>query len=165
MARTRLEGHDVMLFDNQGHSFAFGTNSSLSIETAMNSVSDKDSSVYSSNEPGEITWNITSDHTLSLDDYYKFFDYQQDKSRIKVWYGLRQGYQGGPDQNSYAYGMTVAVNDGTDGNRTIDPNSYALCGYVYVQSINQTASNGDKANYTIQLQGDGTLKKLKFSAS
>ena len=158
MARTRLEGHDVMVFDEQGHSFAFGTNSSLSIEAAMNSVSDKDSSVYGSQEPGEITWSITSDHTLSLDDYYKFFDAQQNSTKMKVWYGLRSGYKG-----SYNFDPTSEVNNGTDGYRNIDTSSYALTGYVFVQSINQTASNGDKANYSVTLTGTGTLSKAKFA--
>lgn len=158
MARTRLEGHDVMVFDENGNSFAFGTNSSLSIETSMLSISDKDSSAYGTQEPGEITWSITTDHTLDLDDYYKFYDYQQNATKIKVWYGLRSGYKG-----SGNYDPTSEVNNGTDGNRSIDTSSYALTGYVYVQSINQTASNGDKANYTVQLQGTGTLSKAKFA--
>lgn len=163
MARTRIEGHDIMLFDEQGHSFAFGTNSSLSIETAMQAVSDKDSSIYQNQEPSEISWNITSDHTMDMEEYYKFFDYQNSKQKIKVWYGLRKGYKGGPDQNNTTYGMTTEVNNGADGYREIEPTSYALCGYVYVQSINQTASNGDRANYSVQLQGTGTLSKVKFS--
>ena len=164
MARTRLEGHDMMLFDSEGKSFAFGTNSSLSIEAAMVDVSDKDTGIYGAQEPGQITWSITSDHTLSLDDYYKFYEAQQQATKMKVWYGLRKGYKGGPDQNDSTYGMTSQVNDGTDGNRTIDSTSYALTGYVYVQSITQNASNGDKANYSVTLQGSGRLDKEYFPA-
>jgi len=159
MARTRLEGHDVMLFDEQGHSFAFGTNSSLSIETAMNSVSDKDSGAYGTQEPGEITWSVTSDHTLSLDEYYRFFEAQQNSTKMKIWYGLRSGYKDGTSN----YDPTSEVNNGTDSYRMIDTYSYALTGYVFVQSLNQTASNGDKANYTVNFTGTGTLAKAKFA--
>ena len=158
MARTRLEGHDVMLFDNEGKSFAFGTNSSLSIEAAMVDVSDKDTGAYGAQEPGQITWTITSDHTLSLDDYYRFYEAQQNAEKMKVWYGLRTGYKGTDN-----YDPTSEVNNGTDGNRTIDATSYALTGYVYVQSITQNASNGDKANYSVTLQGTGSLTKEKFA--
>lgn len=159
MARTRLEGHDVMLFDNEGNSFAFGTNSSLSIEAAMVDVSDKDTGAYGAQEPGQITWNITSDHTLSLDDYYRFYEAQQNATKMKVWYGLRTGYKDGTSN----YDPTSEVNNGVDGNRTIDTTSYALTGYVYVQSITQNASNGDKANYSVTLQGTGSLTKEKFA--
>ena len=159
MAKTRLEGHDVMLFDEQGHSFAFGTNSSLSIESSMNSVSDKDSGAYGTQEPGEVTWSITSDHTLDLEDYYKFYEAQKNATKLKVWYGLRTGYKGTSN-----YDPDSEVNNGTDGYRQIDSTSYALTGYVYVQSLNQTASNGDKANYSVSLTGTGTLSKAKFGA-
>ena len=161
MARTRLEGHDVMVFDAEGKSFAFGTNSSLSIDAAMVDVSDKDTGAYGAQEPGQITWSVTSDHTLSLDDYYKFFEAQQNATKMKIWYGLRSGYKG--DTGSQ-YDPTSEVNNGVDGNRTIDTYSYALTGYVYVQNIQQTASNGDKANYTVQLQGTGSLTKAKFNS-
>lgn len=160
MARTRIEGHDIMLFDNQGKSFAFGTNSTLSIETAMNDVSDKDTSIYGSQEPGRITWNISSDHTFEIGTFYDFFDWQQDQDKKMVWYGLRSGYKG-----SDAFDPTSEVNDGsTDGNRTIDTYSYALCGYVYLQSLSQNASNGDKANYSVTLVGAGPLEKKMFTA-
>ena len=158
MAKTRLEGHDVMLFDASGHSFAFGTNSSLSIEAAMVDVSDKDTGAYGAQEPGQITWSVTSDHTLDLEDYYKFYEAQQNATKMKIWYGLRSGYKG-----TVNYDPTSEVNNGTDGYRTIDSTSYALTGYVYVQSIQQTASNGDKANYTVQMQGTSSLTKEKFS--
>jgi len=157
MARTRIEGHDIMLFDDQGKSFAFGTNSTLSIETEMNDVSDKDTSVYGSQEPGRISWNITSDHTFDISTFYSLFEWQQDQSKKMVWYGLRSGYKG-----SESFDPTSEVNNGTDGNRQIDTTAYALCGYVYLQSITQTASNGDKANYSITLQGAGPLEKKMF---
>ena len=159
MARTRIEGHDVMLFDENGHSFAFGTNSTLSIEAAMNDVSDKDTSIYGTQEPGKITWSITSDHTLDMNEYLNFVEWQQAQTKKKVWYGLRSGYKG-----SGSFDPTSEVNDGTtDSYRSIDATSYALCGYVFCQSINQTASNGDKANYSVTLAGAGALTKAKFA--
>lgn len=160
MARTRIEGHDIMLFDETGKSFAFGTNSTLSIETEMQEVSDKDSSVYGSQEPGRISWNITSDHTFDIGTFYSLFDWQQDQSKKQVWYGLRSGYKG---DSHVTFDPTSEVNDGTDGNREIDTYTYALCGYVYLQSLSQTASNGDKANYSITLQGAGPLEKKYFA--
>lgn len=158
MARTRIEGHDIMLFDETGKSFAFGTNSSLSIETEMNDVSDKDTSVYGSQEPGRINWTITSDHTFDIGTFYSLFDWQQDQTKKYVWYGLRSGYKGSDNED-----LTSEVNNGTDGYRNIDTTSYALCGYVYLQSLTQNASNGDKANYSITLQGAGTLEKKMFT--
>ena len=164
MARTRIQGHDCMVFDADGKSFAFGTNSTLSISTEMQDVSDKDTSKYGAQKPGRMTWNITTEHTLDVDEYMKFVDWQNSAERKKVWYGIRKGYEGGPEQNNTSYGMQTEVNNGVEGNRDIEPTSYALTGYVYCTDIQQTASNGDFANYSVTLTGDGLLSKAYFTA-
>ena len=162
MSRVRIEGHDMMLFNDQGKSFAFGTNSSLSIETAMDEISDKDTSVYGTQSPGRITWSISSDHTMDLGTFYTLFDWQQNQNKAKVYYGVRSGFKG--DTNT-TWDPTSEVNNGTDGERTIDTYSYCLCGYVYLSSLSTTASDGDRANYSVTLTGAGPLEKVKFSAS
>ncbi len=83
------------------------TNSSLSIDTEMNDVSDKDTSVYGTQEPGRITWTVTTDHTLDQDEYLKFVEWNKDQSKKKIWYGLRSGYKG-----SASFDPDSEVNDG-----------------------------------------------------
>lgn len=159
MARTRIEGRDVMLFNNEGKSFAFCTNSALSINTEMQSISDKDTGVYGKQEPGQITWEITSDHTFDTNDFYTMFDWQKEGSRAKVYFGLKSGYKG-----SASFDPDAQVNNGTDGNWTPDTTAYSLCGYVYLQSLSVNAASGDKANYSVTLTGDGPLTKVVYSA-
>ena len=164
-SNIRIQGHDVMLFDENGQSFAFGTNASLSITTEMKDVSDKDTSIYGKQAPGKISWTMTSDHTLCWDEFVEWTQRQRlqtDTNRLKVYYGLRKGWQGGPDDQDLSYGMYSAVNDGTDGHRDVDTTAYCLCGYVFIDSLNQTSSNGDYANYTVNFTGDGNLDKVKF---
>lgn len=163
----RIQGHDVMLFDASGHSFAFGTNASLSITTEMRDVSDKDTSRYGYKMPGQMNWTLTSDHTLCWDEYLNWVERQNNQTetnKLKIWYGLRKGYEGGPDQMNISYGMDSEVNNGTDGYREIDATTYALTGYVFIDSLTQNSSNGDSANYTVNFTGVGNLTKAKYSA-
>ena len=157
----RIQGHDVMLFDSTGKSFAFGTNASLSITTEMREVSDKDTSKYGMQSPGRITWTLTSDHTLNWNEFLDWTDKQKnqsDSNKLKIWYGLRSGWEG-----SASFDPDSEVNNGTDGNRTIDSTTYALTGYVFIDSLTQNSSNGDYANYTVNFTGAGPLTKEMFA--
>jgi len=164
----RIQGHDVMLFDAAGKSFAFGTNASLNIQQEIITVSDKDCSKAGFKMPGAVNWTMSSDHTLNWDEFLNFTYIQQHQSAtnmLKIWYGLREGYEGGPDQDNTTYGMNSEVNITSDGNREIDSTKNALTGYVLIDTINQTSSNGDSANYTINFTGVGNLSYTTFSAS
>ena len=158
----RIQGHDVMMFDSTGKSFAFGTNASLSITTEMKEVSDKDTSKYGMQSPGKISWTLSSDHTLNWSDFLEWTEKQKnqtDSNKLKIWYGLRSGWEG-----SASFDPDSEVNNGTDGNRTIDTYTYALTGYVFIDSITQNSSNGDFANYTVNFTGVGPLNKEYFQA-
>jgi len=164
----RIQGHDVMLFDANGHSFAFGTNASLSITQEMQDVSDKDTGKAGYKMPGAVSWSLSSDHTLNWDDFCKFTyiqKYQSETNKLKIWYGLRKGWEGGPDQGNNTYGMDSSVNaNGTDGYREIDSAKNAFTGYVFIDTITQNSSNGDAANYTVNFTGVGELSYTTFSA-
>lgn len=166
-SNIRIKGHDVMMFDAEGNSFAFGTNASISINCEIQDIKDKDTSIYGKKAPGNVTWSLSSDHTLSWDEFIEWqqkAQNQTDANRLFIWYGLRKGYQGGPDETDTTYGKLSYVNDGTDGHRVIDTNSYSLCGYVFIESLTQNSQDGEYGNYTVQFQGDGNLTKAKFTA-
>lgn len=165
----RIQGHDVMLFDSTGKSFSFGTNATLNITTEMKDVSDKDTSIYGKQAPGKMSWTMTSEHTLCWDEFLNWTERQKNQTstnRLKVYYGLRDGFEGcvAGTTSSSAFDPDSAVNESADGNREINTYTYSLCGYVFIDSLSQTASNGDYANYTVNFTGDGALTKVKFTA-
>ena len=158
MARSRIQGRDLMVFDNQGKSIAFATNCSLSISTEMNEINDKDTGAFGAVEPGKMSWNITTDHIYDTTDFYTMYDWQHAGDKKKIWFGLKSGYKGSGNYNADA-----EVNNGTDGNWTPDTVSYMLTGYVYLTDLSVNASATDTANYSCTLQGTGALSKLKYS--
>jgi hypothetical protein len=158
----RIQGHDVMLFDAEGHSFAFGTNASLSITQEMQDVSDKDTGKAGFKMPGAISWSLSSDHTLNWDEFCNFTYIQKWQSvtnMLKVWYGLRDGWEGGP-----SFDPSSEVNMTSDSYRMIDNSKKAFVGYVFIDTITQNSSNGDAANYTVNFTGVGDLSYTTFSA-
>lgn len=158
----RIQGHDVMLFDAAGKSFAFGTNASLSITQEIQDVADKDTGKAGYKMPGAINWTLSSDHTLNWDEFCNFTYIQKHQSAtnlLKVWYGLRDGYEG-----SASFDPDSEVNTTSDGYRNINTTKNAFCGYVLIDSITQNSSNGDAANYTVNFTGVGGLSYTTFSA-
>lgn len=167
MARSRIQGRDLMVFDENGHSFAFATNCSLTVSTAMNEINDKDTGAWGATEPGKMTWNITTEHIYDVQSYassytsfYTMFDWQQDGSKKKIYFGLKKDYKG-----SAGYDADDCVNDPSSAYTywTPDTTQTMLTGYCFLTDLSVNASATDTANYSCTLQGSGPLSKVNYS--
>lgn len=167
MGRKRVQGRDLMVFDENGQSFAFATNCSLTVSTAMNEINDKDTGAWGASEPGKTTWSITTEHICdvvpdnsSYTSFYTMFDWQKEGSQKKIWFGLKKNYKG-----SATYDEDASVNDPSSAYTywTPDLSQDMLTGYCFLTDLSVNASATDTGNYSCTLQGSGPLKKLKFT--
>lgn len=160
MARQRIQGNDLMLFDSEGKSLAFATSHTLNMDVEMQDINDKDAGAFGTQLPGKITWSISSDNIYSTDQYDTLSSILLGKEKIKVYFGLKSGYEG-----SASFDPNAVVNDGTDGNWTPDSTSYVSYGYVYCNSLAVNAASGDRATFTANFTGVGPIQRATYSVA
>ena len=89
MATERVKGRDLMLFVTLASvtkALAYATNHTLSLSTSEVDVSDKDTGEYSDSEPGQKTWEITSENTYTTESFDALFDAWANNTPVKcVW--------------------------------------------------------------------------------
>lgn len=159
MARQRIQGNDLMLFDSEGKSLAFATSHTLNMDVEMQDINDKDAGAFGTQMPGKISWSISSDNIYSTDEYYNLSYILNNKKKVKVYFGLKDGYEGSSNFNS-----SYTVNDGTtDGNWVPDATSYVSYGYCYLNSLSVNAASGDRATFTANFTGAGPLSYALYS--
>ena len=94
-ANKIIKGRDLMLFDNDGHSYAYATNHTLTITAETVDVSSKDHGVWGASEVSKYSWEITSENLFTSEDYDKLFDSMLASKAITVRFGLKKTYYEG----------------------------------------------------------------------
>lgn len=154
-APTIIPGRDIMLFNNDGHSYAYATSHTLTINAELASVASKDHGRWGSNEVSQITWEITSENLYTTADYDTLFTQMTSGTPITVRFGLKQTPQD-PD-------LCPA-----DGNMALpywtSQNTY-YSGKALITSLVANAPNGENATYSITLSGTTSLKKVTDSSN
>lgn len=149
MANTIIKGRDLMLFNSDGHSYAYATNHTLSITAETSDISSKDHGVWGASEVSKYSWEITTENLYTVDDYDSLFSAMIAGSPITVRFGLKQT----PADPT----MTPA-----DGNLALpywtSQNSFYQ-GKVIITSLTVNANNGDNATYSLTLTGVGSISK------
>lgn len=145
--QTIVEGRNLMLFDSTGASYAYATNHTLSIQANTADISSKDHGIWTGASVQNYSWTITSEN-LATDEYDTLFAAMIAGTPITVKFGLKS--QNDPDK-------TVA--DGDYENWTLDTNKVFYSGSVIITSLELNAPNGEKANYSLELQGVGKLEQ------
>lgn len=149
MANTIIKGRDLMLFNSDGHSYAYATNHTLSITAETSDISSKDHGVWGASEVSKYSWEITTENLYTVDDYDSLFNAMIAGSPITVRFGLKQT----PADPT----MTPA-----DGNLALpywtSQNSFYQ-GKVIITSLTVNANNGDNATYSLTLTGVGSISK------
>ena len=70
MAQKIIKGNDLMLFDNEGKSYAYATNHTLTINSELADVSSKDHGIWGASEVVKYTWEIQTENLYRETDYY-----------------------------------------------------------------------------------------------
>jgi hypothetical protein len=89
MANKIIKGRDLMLFNSDGHSYAYATNHTLTITAETTDVSSKDHGVWGASEVSRYTWEITSENLYTTDEYDSMFDTMLASNAITVRFGLK----------------------------------------------------------------------------
>ena len=144
-----IQGRDLMLFDNDGHSYAFATNHTLTITAETTDVLSKVHGIWGASEISRYTWEITSENLYTVDAYDEMFEAMLAGNAIQVRFGLKV------DQVDMSKNVA-------DGDLALpywtSQNSY-YTGKVLITSLTANANNGENATYSITLTGTGSIKK------
>jgi len=89
MANKIIKGRDLMLFDKDGHSYAYATNHTLTITAETTDISSKDHGVWGASEVAKYSWEITSENLFTSTDYDKMFTAMLTGEAITVRFGLK----------------------------------------------------------------------------
>lgn len=145
MANKIIKGKDLMLFDNNGHSYAYATNHTLTITAETSDISSKDHGIWGGNEVSKYSWEITSENLYTSEDYGLMFDTMLTGEPVTVRFGLKVDTG------------TQTVADGDLEYWTSDSSYYE--GKVIITSLVANANNGENATYSITLTGCGALAR------
>lgn len=149
MANQIIKGRDLMLFDNDGHSYAYATNHTLTITAETTDISSKDHGIWGGAEVSKYTWELNSENLYTTEDYDRLFDLMIAAEPITVRFGVKST----PVDTT----LTPAM-----GNMALpywtSANAYYQ-GKVVITSLVANAPNGDTATYQVTLTGSGFLRK------
>lgn len=154
-APTIIKGRDLMLFNNDGHSYAYATNHTFTMTAETSDITSKDHGVWGASEVSRVTWEITSENLYSTEDYDSMFQTMTAGDPITIRFGLKNT-PSDPD-------MTPA-----DGNMALpywtSQNTFYQ-GKALITSLVANANNGENATYSITLTGVGKMQKVTIDAS
>lgn len=143
MAQKIIKGDDLMLFNEEGHSFAFATSHSLSISADAVEISSKDSGKWKSNTVNKLSWEISSENLYTTTSYDELFSLMVDREEFPVFFGVKS--------------ETGELEEGAEG---WTPNeTYTYHGNGIITSLTANAGTGDNATYSVTITGTGALEK------
>lgn len=152
-APTIIQGRDLMLFSNDGHSYAYATNHSLSITCETSDISSKDHGRYGASEVSKITWEITSENLYTTTDYDTMFTAMTAGEPIMVRFGLKQA-PSDPD---------LVPADGSTALPYWTSQNTFYQGKAIITSLVANAPNGENATYQVTLTGVGKIQKTTIN--
>ena len=144
-----IHGRDLMLFDNDGHSYAYATNHTLTMTAETTDISSKDHGIWGASEVSKYTWEITSENLYTVDAYDEMFDAMIAATPITVRFGLKV--------EQVDKSKNVADGDLALPYWTSQSSYYE--GKVIITSLTANANNGENATFSVTLTGTGSIKK------
>lgn len=154
-----LNGSDLMLFierDGKKQSIAYATSHSLEINADTRDISTKDNGngVWQNSEIGMLSWSVSSENLCCLDDphgmgYNELVQIMLKREPIEIVFALQSNI------TDYANKIDEEFQVPNDGWQYDADNNYH--GKAVITSLSLTAANGEKANFSVQLQGAGAL--------
>lgn len=141
-----IKGRDLMLFDSSGHSFAFATNHTFTINAETAEISSKDHGIWGGSEVTKFNWEISTENLYTSTNYDTLFTLMLSGTPMKVRFGLK----------------TEVANDQTVADGDLDYWSSQTTYYegdAVITSLVANAPNGDNATFTCTFTGAGKIAK------
>lgn len=152
-APTIIQGRDLMLFNTDGHSYAYATNHTFTMTAETSDVTSKDHGKWGASEISRVTWEITSENLYTTSDYDSMFEQMTAGTPIMIRFGLKQA-PSDPD-------MVPA--DGSTALPYWTSQNTFYQGKALITSLVANANNGENATYNITLTGVGKIQKTTIN--
>jgi predicted secreted protein len=152
-APTIIQGRDLMLFNADGHSYAYATNHTFTMTAETSDVTSKDHGKWGASEVSRVTWEITSENLYTTSDYDSMFEQMTAGTPIMIRFGLKQA-PSDPD-------MVPA--DGSTALPYWTSQNTFYQGKALITSLVANANNGENATYNITLTGVGKIQKTTIN--
>lgn len=155
MANNIIKGRDLMLFNNDMHSYAYATNHTFTMTAETSDISSKDHGVWGASEVSRYTWEITSENLYTTEDYDEMFTTMTSGQPITVRFGLKRA-EADP---------TLTPADGNTALPYWTAQDSFYQGKAIITSLVANANNGENATYSITLTGVGSIKKTTINSN
>ena len=162
-----VKGDELWLFIGESattHPICFATQHQLSRSLSTNSVSSKDHGSSNYVTPGEGTWTCSSESLMSIADgpngayaFEKLMDLYEAQAEIYVKFGKISNYTGTGIVDVDVTGTPQA------NGWTMDTPYWE--GKGYITNLQASGSHGDTATFSIEITGNGPLKKNSVTPS
>lgn len=149
MAEKIIKGRDLMVFNKDGHSYAYATNHTFTMTAETMDISTKDHGIWSGSEVSKFTWEITSENLYTAKEYDNLFTSMTTGQPVKIRFGLKT------DQTD----MTQNVADGSTTLQFWTASNTYYEGSAIITSLVANSNNGENATFSITFHGTGSIKK------
>ena len=140
-----IQGRNMMLFKPNGESYAYCISNRLVISTTTSNISTKDHGQWNALSADKYNWTVSSEY-LTTDEFDTLFNAMITNELVLVKFGEK--IEDDPDK-------TVADGDYEAWHLNGAKTYYQ--GYAVITNIEQTATNSEIAQFTIEMQGIGKL--------
>ena len=164
MAKNIINGSDLMLFVEEGNAYkslAFATSHSLSISADVADINTKDHGQWGGKEINKINWEISSENMFTVEGYEDLFDIMMSKTAVKVVFALKNGWAGDSPAPTGNETRNLTTTDGDSWTvETASATTPKYEGEAFITSLTANAAAGEKATYSVTLNGNGALSKV-----
>lgn len=145
--KQKIEGDDLMLF-KQGKSIAYATNHTMTVQCETTDITSKQSGGrYRSVRPRLISWQLTSENIYTQDEAVALYSAMNSAARLTVIMGRKSSGADSLDDASLNYWSPAQAGYWT--------------GHAYVTNIQVNSPAGEKATFSVTLDGDGELEYME----
>lgn len=142
----KIDGNDLMLFI-QNKSVGYATNHTLTLQVNVVETTSKQSGgIFSCVKPQSVQWSITSENMYSNEEANRLIGFATSGTQLTVIFGRKSSNADTLDDASLDYWSPVASGYWT--------------GKAYITSIEVNSPTGEKARFSIALQGSGEIELI-----
>lgn len=140
-----IKGQNMMLFKPNGESYAYCISNSLVISTTTSNISTKDHGQWNALSADKYNWTVSSEY-LTTDEFDTLFNAMITNELVLVKFGEK--IEDDPEKS---------VADGDYKAWHLNGAKTYFQGYAVITNIEETATNSEIAQFTIEMQGIGKL--------
>ena len=134
--------------DTSSNVFAYSTECTLSVSANQIDTSNKQSGIWASALPGQLSWNVSTSALYTTANNYKDI-FEKFAAREQVW---------------VQFGEVKSLGDAeTPMNTHLDGSAGYYTGKAYITSLELNAGNNEVASFSCEFTGDGQLFYKKIN--